>query len=451
MVSLSGGGVRATLFAFGAFLYLLDSGWSSRLKAVASVSGGSIANAVLAATGDVASRDEGQSIRRSISRGSWVLATHGAFFLPSRSYFLWVALVAAVGGVGMYFVWRDLGGLGIFLSVAYACGFLIYAVVLLWALRRSTQIAMYNRALSFASGSADWLSKGHRNATREYAGRQLKSLPDSSVQHILCATDLVSGQPVYLSREELRSPIFGWGASSLPVGEAIYASAAFPAVFPPQPLPIHDWHGEGSDARRPRRLFLSDGGVYNNLGTDRLVELAGDSSPYTLVVNASKPPRVEGKRAEQFGGYGRALFRVMTVLQENTVRPRIASLQAVHSVAVADISVTPVALAEGLKRHPLAEVANRATEVLDWFGDPQRAGYWSTLARSTAKVPTQLRSVGRDSARFLLQHGYMNAAVSMHCMFGAPFVRDLDDRPERWFAEILADPKAADPAEQSEL
>src|SRR3954447_25701665 len=47
-LALSGGGVRASLFALGALLYLVDSGLNRHVREIASVSGGSITNASIA-------------------------------------------------------------------------------------------------------------------------------------------------------------------------------------------------------------------------------------------------------------------------------------------------------------------------------------------------------------------------------------------------------------------
>src|SRR6187200_2846510 len=52
-VALSGGGHRASLFALGALLYLVDAGKGPELATVSSISGGSITNGHVAATTDL--------------------------------------------------------------------------------------------------------------------------------------------------------------------------------------------------------------------------------------------------------------------------------------------------------------------------------------------------------------------------------------------------------------
>src|SRR5262245_14431717 len=47
-LALSGGGIRAALFSLGVIIGLIETGCHSRVRCVASVSGGSIMNAALA-------------------------------------------------------------------------------------------------------------------------------------------------------------------------------------------------------------------------------------------------------------------------------------------------------------------------------------------------------------------------------------------------------------------
>src|SRR5689334_16148620 len=69
-LALSGGGHRATAYALGVLLYLVDSGLNTRVRTIASVSGGSILNAFVAllTTPDGASK---QSFRSFAGFGSF--------------------------------------------------------------------------------------------------------------------------------------------------------------------------------------------------------------------------------------------------------------------------------------------------------------------------------------------------------------------------------------------
>jgi hypothetical protein len=78
-VAFSGGGHRATVWAFGTLLYLADAGQNERVDVIASVSGGSIANGVVASRTDFASQD-GQALRAAITPALRNIAYKGRFF-----------------------------------------------------------------------------------------------------------------------------------------------------------------------------------------------------------------------------------------------------------------------------------------------------------------------------------------------------------------------------------
>lgn len=475
-VSLSGGGVRATLFAFGALLYLLDSGDHSRVRAISSVSGGSIANAILAVAGDYAEPESAAALRKRIGRASWMLATHGVFIVRRvQSYVTSVLVSAGLAAVSLiaiplavYLVFGGgeravrfyansiplLAGIALLTLVYFA----VYQFVVLLLFRRASQIGAYARAMSYAgTGLTKWASKQHRTAASAARKLKLSDLPASSITHVFCATDLVSGNPVFMTRERIQNETYGMGPADLAVSEAIYASAAFPAVFPPLAVSTSNWHVEGRQAERAARLFLSDGGVFNNLGTDwfaaaaRVEDDGQDDLPLdSLIVNASKPPRIEGGKRTLIRFQVPALVRAMTVVQENTVSPRLRTLRDEPRTAIVDISQSPTALLEALESHPSELVRARAAAVAAGLRTPRWIDHWETLASATSIVPTQLEAVGLERTRHLLRHGYMNAAIAAHCVFGSAFTA-RDDRGEVWFAELLdegSDSAPGGPAEQ---
>lgn len=86
-VALSGGGVRASLFALGALTYLVDSRECERVTEISSVSGGSITNAFVAQRCDFqrVTREEFDAIAAKLASAitsgllskRFVLATYG--------------------------------------------------------------------------------------------------------------------------------------------------------------------------------------------------------------------------------------------------------------------------------------------------------------------------------------------------------------------------------------
>jgi hypothetical protein len=82
-IALSGGGHRATIFGLGALLYIVDTGTNHRVVSIASVSGGSIANGMVAQAGPFTklSRDDFlQQVMRPLARR---IAGQGILFAPA--------------------------------------------------------------------------------------------------------------------------------------------------------------------------------------------------------------------------------------------------------------------------------------------------------------------------------------------------------------------------------
>ena len=468
--SLSGGGVRATLFAFGALLYLVDSGDHTRVAAISSVSGGSIANAVLAVAGDYSQGADAEKIRSHIGRAAAMLATKGVFFIRGvTSWFRTIAFLALAAGSTVLLLpalilmiygqpeeipaaYGETWLLLLAAALVLVVYFLLYAFFLMWLPRRNSQIEAYVEAMAYARvADVKWHSRAHRKAIREVRKLKLSDLETSSIAHVFCATDLVSAKPVFMTRDHIENSRYGKGPADLGVAQAIYASAAFPAVFPPLSVSTSGWHGEGLNALRAPRLFLSDGGVFNNLGTDwfdatRQLEIAtrradapaprGVRVTGSFVVNASKPSTVV-KHAGRLGYHIPALVRAMTVVQENTVSPRLRPLQQEPHTAVIDIAQSPAVLLRALEGHAELAVRERATTLAAWLLTPARIEHWNSLAEATALVPTQLEAVGIKRAGYLLRHGYMNAAIAAHCVFASPFTPQDLDRDEQWFSDLL--------------
>src|ERR671918_304085 len=77
-IAVSGGGHRAALFALGTLMYLVDSGRNQFVTSVASVSGGSMTNGVVAQSMDLRTVD-GPEFQRLMTPYANRLATKGTF------------------------------------------------------------------------------------------------------------------------------------------------------------------------------------------------------------------------------------------------------------------------------------------------------------------------------------------------------------------------------------
>lgn len=85
-VALPGGGHRASAWALGALLYLVDIGAAPRVRSIASVSGGSITNGLVALRTEYSSTNSADFVRDAVAPLAKRLAIEGTVFadVPSR-------------------------------------------------------------------------------------------------------------------------------------------------------------------------------------------------------------------------------------------------------------------------------------------------------------------------------------------------------------------------------
>jgi hypothetical protein len=282
---------------------LVDADAAKDVISVASVSGGSIANGVIAVGGDLRSADR-RDAEAWLAPGLHQWAHDGRFF-PGPSTDSWVAatlgfvalaisalVAAAAATVGASRSWDPTTIL--WLSVAVlAAG--ILAVALSWRVLPANPIrgavlagAVAVGPLSFlatsaASDSSWWLlviwplaaillgAAVRRFGRRSEAAvtgleqtifsspRTLAQLSDRPVHHVFCATNLRTGNNTYLSnRLAWGYPDFAASPGSLSVAAAVQASACLPGVFLARTMDLVAGDPAGA-------VVLSDGGVYDNM------------------------------------------------------------------------------------------------------------------------------------------------------------------------------------------
>lgn len=270
--------------------------------------------------------------------------------------------------------------------------------------------------------------------------RMLRDLPPSHVQHVFASTELRSAQPLFFSRSWIYTPTFGWGEPAVLLGAAVYASAAFPAVFPPYRLSTECLNLAGGDPLTPvpNKLLVADGGIYNNLATDwfdtahRLLgtpwrmddrfPLPEAQPDHIIVVNASAPSRIRQipRRWPRRNIY--AFARIMTVLSENTVRPRLAELKLkpIDSLSVIDIAASPVDIASDVVSRSPADspTFDRASALVAAFNN-ETDHYWLSLVDESSLLKTTLAPVGTVRAAQLLRQGYLSAIAALHPRFNS--------------------------------
>jgi predicted acylesterase/phospholipase RssA len=96
----------------------------------------------------------------------------------------------------------------------------------------------------------------------------LHALRDTPTEHVYASTDLIRGDPIYVTHGLVVSDHRALPLKRMRLAKAVRASASFPAALPPVRLRV-DQH-----TRRPqwfggqRPVLAVDGGVFNNLASD---------------------------------------------------------------------------------------------------------------------------------------------------------------------------------------
>jgi NTE family protein len=341
---LSGGGYRAALFHLGAVRRLDELGVLSRVGAISSVSGGSILAAFLAVAG-----------------GRW--------------------------GEGVGSVFSDF-------EAQVAAPFRRFT-------RRNIRTpAILRRLMPWRWHRGDAGAEGleaayHRHLT---GGRRLDELPEHP-RFVFCATDVVFGVAWIFERQRVGDYLAGYSRelpSRWPMARAVAASSCFPPVFDPLQMGLEAddlaggralaQAGDAEEAQRVRelvrRIGLSDGGVYDNLG----LEPVWASSRVILVSD------------------GGAAFP--------WISPRNPFRRLLRYVSVAVNQV------QALRYRWLA--SRRAAGLLDWavwrisHVRAGSVGYPESLVhRSIATIRTDLDAFSRGEAAILENHGYLLADLNL--------------------------------------
>ncbi len=240
---LSGGGYRAALFHLGTLWRLHELGLLGKIERLSSVSGGSILAAWLACC---ITRDAAGGDQASFARWCAALDFRKTIAEPFRAI--------SRRDIRTWPVIKDL-----------IRRTLIYGWV--------------------------WPRSGAHDLARAYADHvndeRLRDLPHAP-QFVFCATDLTFGVNFEFSRERVGDYQLGYleareggpDPADLPIALAAAASSCFPPVFVPlvldtTPYRLSRGRYRGADRERlSRRVQLTDGGVYDNLGTEPVIKRA---------------------------------------------------------------------------------------------------------------------------------------------------------------------------------
>lgn len=344
-LALSGGGHRATLATLGALLAIVDRGLGSKILQVASVSGGSITNAFVAQRVKLERLEPGQLddtarelattiIQKGVLTRRWISVL---FFIP--------LILGAVAGIIFHLYVIPWTWLSVSVGISVALmGFFARGLAVEWLIDRR-----FFRLSTPAKSCNHW------------DRASLASLSGSQTDHVFCMTDLVLGLPVYASSQhggfiwrrlklepEFRNqmPFQTFSASGVSLAELVRASAAFPGI-PPRRLKAPPDKDNPRVSESPHEIFLADGGIWNNLGSQVLREDgfigshaawdAGVIRPYgyapedmpLLCINGSASPKPRRPWIFKIPGFAlfNSLLQITQILNINTVFPRVIAMQ----------------------------------------------------------------------------------------------------------------------------
>jgi hypothetical protein len=407
----------------GVLLYLADAGKNGDVSSVASVSGGSLTNGYVAQSVDyasveadefagVASRLASQVVQRGTLWATWL----------TKAYLL--ALIASVllPAVGVWFLPLPLWA---------------RVVVLVLGLMLLPPLVAQWRGLVCARAFAQTMFSPNGRPT-------LLAQIHQTIDHVLCAAELHSGEHSYFSGRFVCSYRFGWGVpGDLPLHDAVQASAAYPGGFPARWFRTarHAFQ-QAQDERAAGSKFMTlvDGGAYDNLGDEWGQKVAernqrwaslnpGLHEPDELViVNCSAAFDWHSTTKLRLPLLGEALtlkrdvdilYDVSTSVRRRWLNDHFTAQAGGQRGAIVQIAQSPFHVAQSFANGNDA-AAHRARAVLTALGDT--AEEWAALVRQSRGVKTTLSRIPEPNASGLLRHGYVLAMCNLHVILDYPLL-----------------------------
>ena len=453
-VALSGGGHRASVWATGVLAAVVDAGLGADVVSVSSVSGGSIANGVVAQNLDLrTATPDGfdAAIKDSLVNYARVgLFPAGPLTKGYLRFLIATLVVAVVTLVGLLvaFVaaaasWMNGATAAIVLAALGVVTVLAWVVAAVLVARRGTVVR-----------SA--LARTHFRGDRRSLGTRLDQVT-RDVNHVFLTTDLEAGDQFYLAPRFLygfREGVADPASTGTTIAAAVQASAGLPGAFPPIVLETGEfrrsWNVPGDVPEvSPRRVVLSDGGVYDNMADqwesgvaariERWPELGEIQQPAEVLIVANSSA---GWGWDPFGSM-RWPKRELTALMRNqgvqydvsTSRRRRALVQtwmdnerrgSGQQGVIVMIDRSPYVVGDAFASGQDDRGA-RAREAVRFLGEgaEARAG-WARRARANASVPTVLGALGVAETLDLLEHAYTSTLVGLYVIEGVGALQPFD-------------------------
>ena len=354
-LALSGGGVRATVFHLGVLARLARQSLIENISFLSTVSGGSLAVALVWACSGSVWPGSDAFLRRTIPTARRLLTAHGL----QRAY-------------------------------------LRYSILYPWVLR-------HGRASALAAALRDrWSVSG-----------LLSDLPDNP-RWIINATCYETGKNWRFMKKRMGDYVMGYvGSPQLPIKLAVAASSAVPGLVGSLKLRTKrfEWFAF-DDAHKPRQhtprfptVTLWDGGVYDNLGVEALFKPTGafrDGFDFLIVSDASARHGTDTRKL-------RAPLRLLNIATD-----QVRGIRA--RAVVSHLQENPgagVYLRIGNTEERIYRKANRPALVEHIRDDSLRV----RDVQEAASFGTTLRKCTRREYDLLLAHGHQvaDATLSAYC------------------------------------
>lgn len=325
--TLSGGGYRAMMFHLGFLWRLRDAGMLKGIERFSSVSGGSITAGALAVAWDrIDFSDDGSSFRALVAGPLFELSRHSVQYGG--------ALLGLIPGL-----------------------------------------------------SGEYVRKAYDNHV--FKGAKLSSLPPGR-RFYFNATSMHTGKLVRFNNEWFGEWSTGlWDVGDLSLATAVTASSAFPPVLAPVIIDLAGHRVKQTDGTRhppPPKLYLMDGGVYDNLGIEAVWKRF--STIYVSDAGATFSYEAEGRRFMPS-----VAMRVTDLMMD-----QIGALRFRQMLGGFDA--------------PPGSALHRGGFLVssDHFLDPRPAGglpYTREAAQQLAALPTRLKAYSPREACGLVNWGYI--------------------------------------------
>jgi predicted acylesterase/phospholipase RssA len=232
---------------------------------------------------------------------------------------------------------------------------------------------------------------------------ELGALPNLSPRFHFLATSFTRGRAVSFTREGFNDGVKIHKASDIPLAFAVAASSAFPAFFPPAVI-SREKLGAKVEKFQLDHEYLTDGGVFDNLGIAKMSEIYSnwaDDIPHVIIVsNASSPFDWVPSTTDAPNMIGR------TIRTTDILMKRVGDLEA-YKQSYNENNIVNLSIEEIVQESDLEGLSLADAERTVFFLQDQK------VQKLVSQIRTDLDSFSLEEICSLVRHGY---EVGLKCM-----------------------------------